>query len=53
MHDSGIVTQFPGLYFVGLHYLYAMSSATVVGVGRDAERVVKNIESRTLMAKAG
>ena len=41
IHDSGIVTQLPGLYFVGLHYLYAMSSATVVGVGRDAERVAK------------
>jgi putative flavoprotein involved in K+ transport len=52
-HDSGIVTQVPGLYFVGLHFLYAMSSATVVGVGRDAERIVKAIESRNLMANAG
>jgi putative flavoprotein involved in K+ transport len=53
MHDSGIVTQLPGLYFVGLHYLYAMSSATVVGVGRDAERIEKAIDSRNRMAKAG
>jgi len=53
MHDSGIVTQLPGLYFVGLHYLYAMSSATVVGVGRDAERVVNAVETRNLMAKLG
>jgi len=46
MHDSGIVRQHPGFYFVGLHYLYAMSSATVVGVGRDAKRIVDDIESR-------
>ena len=30
----------PGLYFVGLHFLYAMSSATLIGIGRDAERIV-------------
>jgi len=52
MHESGIVTQAPGMYFVGLHYLYSMTSATVVGVGRDAERVAKAIESRTRMAWA-
>jgi putative flavoprotein involved in K+ transport len=46
MHNRGIVSHVPGLYFVGLHYLYAMSSATLIGVGRDAERVVKAIESR-------
>jgi hypothetical protein len=34
------------MYFVGLHYLYAMTSATVIGVGRDAERIAKAIDSR-------
>jgi hypothetical protein len=34
--------------FVGLHFLYAMSSATLVGVGRDAEYMAKAIEVRTL-----
>ena len=54
MHDAGIVKQCPGMYFVGLHYLYAMSSATVIGVGRDAERIVKAIESRNkLLTMAG
>ena len=52
MHESGIVTQVPGMYFVGLHYLYSMTSATVVGVGRDAERVAKAIEWRTRLAWA-
>ena len=43
MHESGIVTTMPGLYFVGLHFLYAMSSATVMGVGRDAERIAESV----------
>ena len=35
----------PGLYFVGLHFLYAASSAMIHGVGRDAEYVVEAIEA--------
>jgi putative flavoprotein involved in K+ transport len=46
IHDRGIVKKVPGMYFVGLHFLYAMSSATLIGVGRDAERIVKAIASR-------
>jgi putative flavoprotein involved in K+ transport len=46
IHDNGIVQGLPGVYFVGLHFLYAMSSATLIGVGRDAERIVKAISSR-------
>ncbi len=53
VHEGGIVTQCPGMYFVGLHYLYAMSSATVVGVGRDAGRIVKAIEMRNKVRMAG
>lgn len=52
MHERGIVTRVPGLYFVGLHYLYSMTSATVIGVGRDAERIAKAIEVRSRMAEA-
>ena len=40
-HERGVVHDVPGLYFVGLHFLYAMSSATLSGVARDAERVAK------------
>jgi len=43
VHKSGIVADHPGLYFVGLHFLHALSSAMVHGVGRDAERVVRRI----------
>lgn len=46
LHDRGIVTREPGMYFVGLHFQYAMSSATLIGVGRDAERIVDAIEKR-------
>ena len=42
-HESGIVKSVPGIYFAGLHFLYSMSSATLMGIGRDAERVAKAI----------
>jgi putative flavoprotein involved in K+ transport len=48
MHERGVVHREPGMYFVGLHFLYAMSSATLIGVGRDAEHVAKAVEFRTL-----
>jgi putative flavoprotein involved in K+ transport len=44
--DRGIVTGEPGLYFVGLHFLYAMSSTMIHGVGRDARYIVEAIASR-------
>jgi putative flavoprotein involved in K+ transport len=43
LHERGFVASQPGLYFVGLHFQYAMSSSMVHGVSRDAERVVKKI----------
>ena len=46
IHMRGIVADEPGLYFVGLAFLYAMSSGFLPGVGRDAEHVVKHIASR-------
>ena len=36
----------PGLYFVGLLFLYALSSPLVGGVGRDAEHIAEHIASR-------
>jgi len=52
MHECGVVDRVPGLYFVGLHFLYAMSSATIVGISRDAERVVKTLAGRSRLAVA-
>jgi putative flavoprotein involved in K+ transport len=45
-HDGGVVTEQPGLYFVGLGFLYAMSSSMIHGVGRDAARIVEAIRKR-------
>ncbi|WP_456846345.1 flavin-containing monooxygenase [Cellulomonas sp. P5_C6] len=41
--DRGIVPSVPGLYFVGLPFQYAFSSAMVHGVGRDAEHVARHL----------
>ena len=45
VHDRGIVESCPGLYFMGLLFLYSLSSALVGGVGRDAEHIVDHIAS--------
>jgi len=46
VHDRGIVSRVPGLFFVGLHYLYSMTSATIIGVSRDAKHIVDAIVAR-------
>ena len=43
MHDRGIVESCPGLYFIGLLFLYSLSSALLGGVGRDAKHIVQHI----------
>lgn len=55
VHDRGTVSDVPGLYFVGLHFLYAFSSVMIHGVGRDAKRAVADIAGRRAPAgrKAG
>jgi putative flavoprotein involved in K+ transport len=45
IHDRGIVESCPGLYFVGLPFLYSLSSALLGGVGRDANHIVDHIVS--------
>jgi putative flavoprotein involved in K+ transport len=45
-HERGIVPTEPGLYFVGLEFLYALSSVMIHGVGRDADRVAGHIARR-------
>jgi len=52
VHTRGICTAEPGLCFVGLHFLYAMSSSMIHGVGRDAEYLAEYIASRRQQAKA-
>jgi putative flavoprotein involved in K+ transport len=45
-HDGGIVDSEPGLYFVGLRFLYSKSSEQIHGVGRDADRIADAIAAR-------
>ena len=39
----GVVDSVPGLYFIGLNFLYAVSSTMIHGAARDAEFVAKAI----------
>jgi putative flavoprotein involved in K+ transport len=45
-HRAGVVAEEPGLYFVGLHFLFAMSSAQIQGVSRDADRIAAGVAAR-------
>ena len=36
----------PGLYFVGLFFLYGFTSSLLGGVGSDAEHIAEQIASR-------
>jgi putative flavoprotein involved in K+ transport len=45
VHDRG-VTDVPGLYFLGLHWLHTQASGLLVGVGEDAEHVSDHLLSR-------
>jgi putative flavoprotein involved in K+ transport len=47
LHERGVVTHEPGLYFVGLHFLYALSSTMIHGVGRDADYIARAIAQRS------
>jgi putative flavoprotein involved in K+ transport len=46
-HERGVVPDQPGLYFVGLNFLYALSSTMIQGVSRDAEYIVRQIVERS------
>lgn len=45
-HERGVSVDQPGLFFVGLHFLHAATSATVTGVSRDAKYVARAVAAR-------
>ncbi len=45
-HRRGIVESEPGLYFIGLKFLYSVSSEQIQGVGRDADYIAGKIAAR-------
>lgn len=50
-HRRGVVEGAPGLYFVGLDFLHALSSTMIQGVGRDADYVVREIAARVAASR--
>ena len=46
VHERGVATRQPGLYFVGLSFQYAAASDVIPGVPRDAKYVVERLLSR-------
>ena len=51
VHARGVAPGEPGLYFVGLHFLHALSSTMIHGVGRDAAHVTRTIAARRARAE--
>lgn len=49
-HEAGVVPSHPGLYFVGLNFLFSMSSSMIHGVGRDAERITRHLAAARAVA---
>lgn len=49
IHERGVVPNEPGLYFVGLTFLYAASSSQIHGVARDAAYIAAQIAARASM----
>jgi putative flavoprotein involved in K+ transport len=43
LHERGVVTSEPGLYFLGLHFLHSFSSTMIHGAARDAEYVARAV----------
>jgi putative flavoprotein involved in K+ transport len=46
MEHRGVVDSSPGLYFLGIPFLYSFTSMLVNGAGRDAAYVVERIAGR-------
>ena len=52
LHRRGIVGSEPGLYFIGLKFLYSVSSEQIQGVGRDADYIAGKIAARRGVRRA-
>jgi putative flavoprotein involved in K+ transport len=49
-HERGVVSGVDGLYFVGLHFLYSLSSSMIHGVERDAKYIANQVAARSAPA---
>jgi putative flavoprotein involved in K+ transport len=48
VQERGVVQSAPGLYFLGLPFLYAFASMLVVGAARDAAHVADRVASQRM-----
>jgi len=46
LQHRGVVDRVPGLYAIGLDFMYAMTSATLPGVSRDAAHLARQMRAR-------
>jgi len=46
-HERGVVSEAPGLFFVGLRFQHRMSSSLIGGVGADAAYVAEQVARRS------
>ena len=51
-HERGVSTEVPGLYFLGLPFQFALASAALWGIARDAAYIAKCLSTRPAMADA-
>jgi putative flavoprotein involved in K+ transport len=50
LHERG-VTQYPGLYFIGLSWLHKRKSPLLMGVGEDADYIATHITDKQSLQK--
>jgi putative flavoprotein involved in K+ transport len=46
MHHRGVSRQVPGLYFLGLEFQFALASASLWGIARDAAFIARHVSKR-------
>ncbi|NUR97610.1 MAG: NAD(P)-binding domain-containing protein [Kribbellaceae bacterium] len=46
-HERGVAVDVPGLYFLGLDFQYAIASASIQGVDRDARFLIRYLTRRS------
>ena len=46
IHQRGVVAAVPGLYFVGLRFMYRVDSSNIGGMGRDAAYIAQTIAGK-------
>jgi putative flavoprotein involved in K+ transport len=52
VHDRGVARDVPGLYFLGLQFQFALASASLWGVARDAAHVVTYLDRHRITQPA-